>query len=223
MIKLDLSTEKSNFVKVKKVLLNVVPKYLRQLFKEQWNSEYPDQQWDSSHASRGLLLKNLSRRMNSATDFEKKVTTGNEQKWDAATLIFILLDSNLNLSTNVDMVEDIKVLKGIDSAFSADRSKVSMSSEEFIGTMDKIKSIARRIFNENAEREVKDIENSPEERKMKIKLRQLLAREKSRERNTDQSDKILEKGKFSICCFQLPNICILLVSCPSWFSKDVRN
>jgi len=194
MIKLDLSTEKSNFVKVKKVLLNVVPKYLRQLFKEQWNSEYPDQQWDSSHASRGLLLKNLSRRMNSATDFEKKVTTGNEQKWDAATLIFILLDSNLNLSTNVDMVEDIKVLKGIDSAFSADRSKVSMSSEEFIGTMDKIKSIARRIFNENAEREVKDIENSPEERKMKIKLRQLLAREKSRERNTDQSDKILEKG-----------------------------
>jgi len=194
MIKLDLSTDKSNFVKAEKVLLNVVPKYLRQLFKEQWNRKFPDQEWDSSHASRSLLLKKLSGRMNSATDFEKKLTNGNEQEWDAATLFYILLDSSLNLSTNVGMREDIKVLKGIDSAFSDDRSKMSISSEEFIETMDKIKSIARRIFNENAEKEVNDIEISPEERKMKIKLRQLLAKEKSRKRDTDQSAKILEKG-----------------------------
>jgi len=194
MIKLDLSTEKSNFVKAKKVLLNVVPKYLRQLFKEQWNRKHPDQVWESSNASGRLLLKKLSDRMNSDTDFEKRLTTGNEQKWDVATLVFILLDSGLNLSTNGDMKEDIKVLKGIESSFFADKSKASMSSEDFIEKMDKIKSIARRSFNENAEEEVNDIENSPEERKMKIKLRQLLAKEKSRKRDTDQSGKILEKG-----------------------------
>ena len=215
MIKLDLSTEKSNFVKVKKVLLNVVPKYLRQLFKEQWNRKYPDEEWDSSHASGILLLQKLSDRMNSNSDFEKKLTTGNEQKWDAATLFFILLDLSLNLSTSVSMREDIKMLKDIESDFSADRSKVSMSSEDFNENMDKIKGISRRIFNQNAEKEVNDIENSPEERKMKIKLRQLLAKKKSRKRDTNQSDKILEKGKLSICCFQWKNTCILLVSCPS--------
>jgi len=194
MIKLDLSTEKSNFVKVKKILLNIVPKYLRQLFKEQWNRKYPNQEWDSSHVSGSLLLKKLSDRMNSDADFEMKLTTGNEQKWDATTLIFILLDSSLNLSTNAGMREDIKMLKDIENTFSADRSKVSMSSEEFIENMDKIKRIARRMFNQNAEKEVNDIENSPEERKMKIKLRQLLAKKKSRIRDTNQSDKILEKG-----------------------------
>ena len=208
MIKLDLSTEKSNFVKVEKVLLNVVPKYLRQLFKEQWNRNYPDQEWDRSDASRSLLLKKLSDLRNSDTDFKKKLTTGNEQNWDAATLFLILLDSSLTLSTNGKMREDIKMLKAIDSSFFADKSKASMSSEDFEEKMGKIKSIARRIFNENAEKEVNDIENSPEERKMKIKLRQLLAKEKSRKRDTDQSKKILEKGKFSIRCFQWQHICI---------------
>ena len=214
-----MPADELNFVKFKKILMTVVPKYLRQLFKEQWNRKYQDQQWESSYASGTFLLKEISEKMKDTTSLKldlKYLRTGNEQEWDAATLIFIMLDSCLDLGDDHSIREDIKMLKDIESSFFGDGSKASMSSKEFVDKIKTIKSIARRIFEETAVVEVNNIENSPEERKMKIKLEQLLNKARSRKGKAYQSDKVLEKGIFFLLdVFSVKYNCMLLVSCVS--------
>ena len=196
-------------MKVRKILLEVIAKCLRRYFIEKWNILHPDQAWKSNTTSGEIIVRKLSDTVIQNKDNEemiKALKSGNEKQWDIATLTFVLLDSNLELiedqrNTAFNTRKEIEYLRDIESSFSAIKSSMSCPSDEYKDIVARIKQM--NVFGEKALQEIDDIDNSPLERKMKIKLRQLEDKEKSRKRGGDQIADSL-KGKSLELVLRIP-------------------
>jgi len=180
---IQLPTEEANCVKIRKMFSDVITDCLRRYFIEQWNLLYPGRTWMSDTISGESIVKKLSDAIihnKDNGDMIRALKSGNEKQWDSATLLFVLLDSNLELiedqsNTAVNASKDIEHLRYIESLFSA---RMSCPSDEYKDIVAQIKQM--NILGENAVQEIDDIDNSPMERKMNIKRRQLEDKEKSR-------------------------------------------
>ena len=194
---MQLPTDEANCVKIKKMLSDVITDCLRRYFIEKWNLLYPDRRWMSDTMSGESIVKKLSDAVIHNKDNGDKIRalkSGNEKQWDFATLSFVLLDSNLELiedqsNTAVNASKDIQHLREIESLFPA---RMSCPSGEYKDIVAEIKQM--NIFDEKSLREIDDIDNSPMERKMNIKRKQLEDKEKSRKiRGSQVTDSL--KGK----------------------------
>ena len=97
---MNLSTEQQNFVKITRIVLDLVPEYLRNCFIAKWDEEFPDVKWLSDNErAKSLLIEKLSKvqvdRRNRVS--VQKMEKGNEQDWDTTTVVFALLYSGLDL------------------------------------------------------------------------------------------------------------------------------
>ena len=182
---MQLPTDEANYAKIRKMLLGVITNCLRRYCIEKWNILYPDWRWMSDTKSGEAIVRKLSDAIihnKDNGDMIRALKSGNEKQWDIATLSFVLLDSNLELiegqsNTAFNPSKDIEHLRDIESSFFANSNR-SCPSDEYKDIVAKIKQM--NIFGEEALREIDDIDNSPMERKMKIKRRQLEDKEKSR-------------------------------------------
>ena len=168
---MELSVEETNYMKITKIVVETIPKYLRRCFIQQWNKRYPKKKWKSGSASGMFLFNQLPEKIknnkNNETSIDK-IKAGNEQMWDTSTLVLIMLNSGLKLiqgvrpskerSTPLRISEEIDIIRGIRNLHFAHASSMSCSSDEFTKIMTDIKSTARNIFDKNAEKEIDEIE-----------------------------------------------------------------
>ena len=169
---MDLSVEETNYMKITKIVIETIPKYLRRCFIQQWNLKYPKKKWKSNNASGIFLFNQLPDKIKNNKSNEMsidKIKTGNEQLWDTSTLVLVMLNSGLKLikgvrpskerSTPLRISEEIDVIRDIRNLHFAHASNMSCSSEDFTKIMTNIKSTARNIFSKDAEKEIDEIEN----------------------------------------------------------------
>ena len=195
---MELSVEETNYMKITKIVVETIPKYLRRCFIQQWNKKYPKKKWKSGSTSGMFLFNQLPEKIknnkNNETSIDK-IKAGNELMWDTSTLVLIMLNSGLKLikgvrpskdrSTPLRISEEIDIIRGIRNLHFAHASSMSCSSDDFTKIMTDIKSTARNIFDENAEEEINEIERSEIETKMTTELRNQLEVEINSHRELD--------------------------------------
>ena len=169
----ELSADDSNFVKIAKILLDIIPKYLRVLFKEKWNNKYANQQWESDSSSRSLLLSKLPNEVNNNTSNEAylhQIKAGDEQSWDTNTLLFVLLKSTLSLIPKCRptterispllISEEISKITNVRDIFFHSLPFGTCPADDFAKIIVEIKLVAKNVFGEVAEEEIDKVVRS---------------------------------------------------------------
>ena len=169
---MNLSPEEENFVKITKVVLDVLPKYLRKCFVEQWNKKYPNYKWQCGSASGNFLFDQLP--YSTKNNWRNKgnienLKNGNEQNWDTTTLVFALLYSGLGLTEpcrpNNQREEPLRISEAIDvirirrNVHFAHAKSMSCPPDVFASVMKDIKHAAKCLF-DNAGREIEEIQEA---------------------------------------------------------------
>ena len=174
---MEFTKERENFVKLSYIILDIAAKHLRMLFKKKWNDKYngqnyPNQQWNSDATSGNFLYNELPtgfRDGKGNKEYVAKMKTGIEQEWDITTLVKVMLDSGLNLvqgcqpkgrrSTPIRPSEEIDIIREYRNGLFAHLPEMSCTSNDFNQAVSDIKSAAKNLFGEDAEKEIGEIEN----------------------------------------------------------------
>ena len=160
---MELHKEKENYLKISEIVLEIVPKYLRILFKELWDRKYPEMMWQSSEASGEFLGKELGDKFfedKKNKDCASLILKGNEQDWDTTMLARVMLDNKLDLIQNDSKVRQrVENLKKIRNDSFRRLSKVSYPSDRCADVIGAIKTEVKSLFGEDAEKEIHRAEN----------------------------------------------------------------
>ena len=162
----EVTVMEVNFIKLAKILLDVLPKYLRTCFTKHWNEKH-DNQWNSDEASGKSLVDSIPcevKNRKPAKDYLEQLSKGNEDNWDTTILVFVMLYSGLELipgcREKTERTNPLLVSEGIDiirdkrnTAF-AHAGSMSCPSDEFGKVIEELKSAARNAFGKNAETEI---------------------------------------------------------------------
>ena len=172
---MDLNDEHENFVKLVKIIIEILPKYLRAIFVDKWDTKYPNHQWTNDPAS-GQLLHNAiphsvkKNKRSFHNTLEQMILTGDIEAWDPTALYFVLLFAGLNLigtcrpksirnppfteSENIDRLREIR------NEFFGHVTNMSISAVEFGRISAELSAIAKDVFGSTAENEIDQIVNS---------------------------------------------------------------
>ena len=183
VISMELSNEEENFVKVAKIVLDVVPHYLRKLFITKWEEKYPNEKWQSNNTSGDALVAKIAKVNKRYAD---KLKAGDEQQWDTTILVYVFLYSGLNLIDQL-ISEKIDIIRETRNEFFGHATQMSCPSHDFTAIVDKLKSVAKNIFGADVEKEIDDIGKVPIDTQSTTNLRQRLEDEKNRNDQFNQS------------------------------------
>ena len=196
---MDISTEEENFAKVAKIVLEIIPECLRKLFIEKWNLKHPSRNWQSDSESGNYILNELTHWAKSGRlkGYANSLKSGNEKNWNTSTLVFSLLYADLSLipccrpenqrSIPLLISEEIDILMQVRNEFFAHASSMKCSSVTFIDIISKIKSVARNIFDIDAENQVDNIVQAKMTENMASKLKDQLIIEKNHNEKFDKA------------------------------------
>ena len=200
---MSLSREEEYFVKITKIVLEIVPKYLRKLFIEKWDQKYPNNQWQSDSASGNFVFTEIPNAAKNGRNgvYARNMQSGNESDWDTTTLVYAMLYSQLNLIPNCRpdrqrrapllISEEIDIIRKIRNEFFAHASNMKCSFRPFLEIISQVHSVAENIFGINAKHEIEDLVKSQISNQVADLLMQHLHSEKNR---NDEFEKVL-KGK----------------------------
>eukprot|EP00794_Sanderia_malayensis_P013529 gene13529-14939_t len=179
--------EKENFHKLAIIILDVLPKYLRQLFKDKWDVIFPNNKWDFTTASGAFLLSQVPKGHKPMKYIANNVMKGDTGEWDPTTLFWVFLYSGLNLvapcrvggtialplleSEYIDMVREIR------NTFFAHAPQASIKKDDFECIMLNL-TTQTQFGGASLKTELEEIENSPIERELSMNLRQELEDQK---------------------------------------------
>ena len=166
---MELGEEKENFVKLTTVIVDIVPRHLRQRFLEEWRKQQQKNPWKND-ASSGQYVCNLipSRIKKNKCIFnnalEKMIQSGNIELWDPTALFFIFLSSGLGLIKGCRQKNDrnppltdserIDRLREIRNNYFAHVVKTSCSTNDFDKLIREIKEACTALFGPEAEQEI---------------------------------------------------------------------
>ena len=180
-----LEKEEQNFVKLAKVILDIIPKHLRIYFVGKWNSKF-SQKWNSDGESGTIIQSNIPKknRNSSYRSIEKKLLYGDEEKWDTTVLMFVLLFSGLELIEDcrkkeerndpLRESEEIDKIREIRNSCFAHAESMRCPDSEFEKMIGNIKFTVERLFGHSARAEICDIESSSIGNKITNQLREQL-------------------------------------------------
>ena len=188
-----LSNEEENFVKITKIVLDVVPHHLRKLFITKWEEKYPIEKWQSNNTSGDALVAKIA---SVNRNYADKLKAGDEQQWDTTVLVYVFLYSGLKLidqcrnpkekrNPPLRTSEEIDIIRETRNEFFGHATQMSCPSNDFTALVDKLKSVARNVFGADAEEEIDDIRNLSTQ--STADLRQRLEEEKNRNDQFNQS------------------------------------
>ena len=211
---MEFTEERENFVKLSYIILDFAAKHLRFLFIKKWNDKYngqtyPNQQWNSDATSGKFLYNELPsgfRNGKGNTEYVIKMETGNEQEWDTTTLVKVMLDCGLNLvqgcrskdqrSIPFRPSEEIEIIRKYRNGLFAHMPKMSCTSNDFKRALSDIKSAAKNLFGEDAEKEVDEIQNWSIDERIIERLEKLVKMEKDLKQHVEKFNEMLN-GKLS--------------------------
>jgi len=156
VIKMPLSREEEYFVKITKIVLEIVPKYLRKLFIEKWDQKYPNNKWQSDSASGNFVFNEIPNAAKNGRNgvYASNMQSGNERDWDASTLVYAMLYSQLNLipicrpdgqrGDPLRISEEIDILRKIRNEIVAHTSTINLPFGTFLEISWKVYSVAKK-------------------------------------------------------------------------------
>jgi len=102
--------------------------------------------------------------------YARNMQSGDENKWDATTLVYAMLYSQLNLipscrpdgqrSAPLLISEEIDIIRKIRNEFFAHASNMKCSFRPFLEIISQVHSVAENIFGINAKHEIEDLVKS---------------------------------------------------------------
>ena len=173
---MDLTSEQENFVKLGKMIIEIIPKHLRTLFKTKWNAKFPTKPWaDDANSGQDVVnaipasAKNKNGDLRSPV-MQQNLLAGKSDSWDPTVLFFLFLYSDLKLidkcrSKNkrihpLNDGERVDRLREIRNEFYGHPSSTSVPSIGFVNISSEIKDIASDLFGTVAESEIDQIINA---------------------------------------------------------------
>ena len=217
---MEFTKERENFVKLSYIILDIAAKHLRILFKKKWNEKYNgqknrNQQWNSDATSGNFLYKKLRKSFRDHEgnkEYVTKMKTGNEQEWDTTTLVKVMLDCGLKLvkgcrpkgqrSIPFRPSEEIAIIREYRNRLFAHIPKMSCTSNDFNEAVSDIKSAAKNLFGEDAEKEICEIENGSLDKGIIERLEKLFKMETDLKKHVEKFIELLN-GKLSHLTFIL--------------------
>ena len=155
--------EEENFAKLSSIILDIVPKYLRECFIREWNKKYPDRKWQSGNASGEFLLEQLPEKIKKRLSKKKEINrlkSGNEQKWDTHIIVLTILSARFDLSVEVSIRDAIQIIIDVRKIYLEHASSVSCPSDIFTKLIADIRNAAKKLAGDDAEKEIEEIETS---------------------------------------------------------------
>eukprot|EP00794_Sanderia_malayensis_P017285 gene17285-19012_t len=147
---MNLTIEEENFVKISYIVLEIVPKYIRQLFVDSWNAKFPGNIWDNTKKSGRILWNKVTAKV-PFKEIETILRNGDSTKWDVTALCFVLLKSNIGLLvpcrpknkrtqplTESELVDQLREIR---NEYFGHRSSFSMPVSTFANALADIKAI----------------------------------------------------------------------------------
>ena len=112
---MNITPETENFYRVATLVTDVIPKHLRQLFKDGWDKKFPNFPWTDDAASGHNFATEMRKMKTQIKDreVERKIKNGDSNEWDCTTLFFALLYSRLPIidaakKTDVDKLRKMR-------------------------------------------------------------------------------------------------------------------
>ena len=201
MLDMSLTAEEESFANVARIVMDIVPKYLRKLFIELWNKKYPNHQWQSDSASGEFLFYEVPN-IRKPRPFLKFMRKGNEKYWSTSTLIHAILYSDLNLippnppceherSISLRISKELDIIRKARS-FVAHAPSMQCSPIQFGRIASKMKSVARNIFDIDAEHEIDEVLES---QISNTQIREQLKHQRDVEQSNNMETEKIFKGK----------------------------
>lgn len=163
--------EQLNFLKTCFVVFSIISCVKRDIFKQQWDSLYPDSPWmDSPTSYKSFAAKETSK---NKKKYKKELTAmknGNRKEWDCSVLAFALLYSeSVGQKMNPNMKKSIDVLRESRNEVAHNR-RGELTNEAFEGFIERIvKAFKTLNLNTNEIEEVKHQESFEKEKLNDIK------------------------------------------------------
>ncbi len=94
---MDITAEAENFFRFALLITDVIPRHLRQLFKDGWNNQFPLIPWTDNGASGQNFLTKIQNKKTQMKDqqIKEKIKNGDTSEWDCTTLFFAILYSRV--------------------------------------------------------------------------------------------------------------------------------
>jgi len=201
VINMSLSREEEYFIKITKIVLEIVPKYLRKLFIEKWDQKYPNNKWQSDSASGNFVFNEIPNAAKNGRNgvYASNMQSGNESDWDFTTLVYAMLYSQLNLipSCRPDgqriapllISEEVDIIRKIRNEFFAHAYNMKCSFRTFLDIVSQVHNVAENAFGISAEHEIEEIEKSQITAGVPEHLKKQLHIEKT---HNDEYEKVLK-------------------------------
>ena len=199
---MDLTSEQENFVKLVKIIVEIMPKHLRSLFIDKWNKKARQSSsnpncnpplWANDAASGQYLYNAIpqSVKKNQAkfnTRLQQMILVGDCETWDPSALFFVLLYAGLriidkcrprnqraypfNVSENIDRLRELR------NEFFGHVVNMSVPDVDFGSISTEIKRIIKDVFGAIAEDEIDQIINAQMTSQLSHDLKSKLDKEK---------------------------------------------
>ena len=198
---MEFAEEEENFVKLSRIIVDIVPSYLRGLFRNIWDEHNKGAPWKSDEESGKCLIEKLPKVKDEkgregrtlASKFQQyteKLETGNENSWDTTIIVTVMSEGGLKIFEKYK--EDLAKLRKIRNEVFAHSSSMICSLDDFTQLISKVKSTAKLLFGEEAAVRIEKIEMENIETKLTKKLQQQLEEEKARNGMHNEMAKELE-------------------------------
>ena len=190
---MDLTSEQENFIKLVKIIVEIVPKHLRGLFITSWNATFPSQPW-ANDATSGQYLYNAipqSVKKNQAKfnkTLQQMILGGDCETWDPSALFFVLLYAGLKITDKCrprnqraypfTVSENIDRLRELRNTFFGHVVNMSVPDGDFGNISTEIKGIIKGVFGAIAEDEIDQIINAQTTTQLSHDLKCKLDKEK---------------------------------------------
>ena len=182
------SNEEENFVKIARIVLDVVPHYLRKLFITKWEEKYPNEKWESNSTSGDALVAKIA---SVNKNYADKLKAGDEQQWDTTILVYVFLYSGLKLidpcrnpkekrNPPLRISEEIYIISETRNELFGHATQMSCPWHDLTALVDRLKSVARNIFGVDTEKEIDEITKVSIDLQPRANLRQKLEEENIR-------------------------------------------
>ena len=170
---MGLTSEQECFAKLARLIIEVLPKHLRMLFKTKWDAKFPTKPWaDDANSGQDLCNAIPASSKNKNGDLcspvlQQNILAGKSDSWDSTVLFFLFLYSDLKLiekcrskDKRVHPLNDgerVDRLCEIRNEFYGHPSSIPFPPVDFVSVSSEIKSIASDLFGTVAENEIDQI------------------------------------------------------------------
>ena len=164
---MDLTCEEENFCKSTKMIIEIMPKHLRQLFVTEWNAKFPSQPWANDAVSGQLLFnaippsaKNKNGDLN-RKELQPKILSGDANSWDPTILFYLFFFADLQLIDTcrpyTQTASTINRFRELRNSYFGHPANTCISVDDFETLSKEIKDIAKDLFGTLAENEIDQV------------------------------------------------------------------